>query len=55
MEEGTSVMRALSLVLPRDVDDGDDEEALSLPESAALQVADVVMQASCSVCTPHHK
>ena len=44
METGTSVMRAISLVLPRD--DGDDGDSPShLPDSSAA-IVDGVMQAS---------
>ena len=52
MTEGTTVMRAISMVSPKD--DGDDEEYPSLPDSMELQLTDSTMQASCSVA-PHHK
>ena len=48
--EGTTVMRAISLVLPKD--DGDDEEPQSLPGSTPLMMANdeeiQEMQASCT-------
>ena len=52
MGDGTDVMRAVSLVLPRD--DGEENDSpCGLPDSAGA-IADGVMQASCTVA-PHHK